>query len=140
MYDIAGSQMGFRQAKASTYVDKTMSNTALQRDDSVFIFYPRSKQDKLGLHWKGPYQVVGCAHPCYEVSTPTRNKWLPRDRLCQVPKDFGDIEEEVEDVTHETEGTDEEEDVDNEKDLIIFLQIGLIACLVIRWPKNSTSG
>ena len=107
MYDIARSQMSLRQAKAATYVDKKMINTVLQRDDSVLIFDPRSKQDKLGLPWKGPYQVVNCAHPCYEVSTPTGNKWLPRDRLRQVPKDFGDIEEEEEEVTHETERTDD---------------------------------
>ena len=115
MYDIARSQMGLRQAKAATYVDK-MINTELQRDDSGLIFDPRSKQDKLGLHWKGPYQVVNCAHPCYEVSTPSGNKWLPRDRLRQVPKDFGHIEEE-EEVTHETASTDDDEDdADSEKD------------------------
>ena len=114
---IARSQMGLRQAKAATYIDKKMINTVLQRDDSVLIFDPRSKQDKLGLRWKGPYQVVNCAHPCYEVSTPTGNKWLPRDRLRQVAKGFDDIEEEEEEVTHETESTDDEEDdVGNEKD------------------------
>ena len=117
MYDIARSQMGLRQAKAATYVDKKMINTALQREDSVLIFDPRSKQDKLGLRWKGPYQVVNCAHPCYEVSIPTGNKWLPRDRLRQVPKDFSDLEEEEEEVTHETESTDDDQDeVGNEKD------------------------
>lgn len=118
MYDIARSQMGLRQAKAATYVDKKMINTALQRDDSVLIFDPRSKQDKLGLRWKGPYKVVNCAHSCYEVSTPTGNKWLPRGRLRQVSKHFGNIgEEQEEEVTHETESTDDDEDyVDNEKD------------------------
>ena len=108
MYDIA---------RSATYHDKKMINTALQMDDSVLIFDPRSKQNKLGLRWKGPHQVVNCAHPCYEVSTPTGSKQLPRNRLPQVPKDFGDIEEEEEDVTHETESSDDEEnDVDNEKD------------------------
>ena len=48
-----------------------MMNTALQRGDSVLIFDPRSRQGKLGLCWKGPFQVVHCAHPCYDVSTPT---------------------------------------------------------------------
>ena len=58
MYDISRSKMGLRQAKPATYIDKIMINTKLQRDDSVLIFDPRSKTDKLGLHWKGPYQVV----------------------------------------------------------------------------------
>ena len=65
MYDIA---------RSATYHDKKMINTALQMDDSVLIFDPRSKQNKLGLRWKGPHQVVNCAHPCYEVSTPTGSK------------------------------------------------------------------
>ena len=51
MYDTARSQMGLRQAKAATYLEKKMINTALQRDDSVLIFDPRSKQ---GLRLEGP--------------------------------------------------------------------------------------
>ena len=117
MYDLAREHMSLRQAKAASYVDRKKLNTVLQPNDHVLVFDHKSSKDKLGLRWKGPYSIVRCSHPCYQIQALKGLQWLPRDRLRKVPPDFATVEDEEEQNGSDNaqESSDDDENSDDNK-------------------------
>ena len=115
MYDLARDHMKLRQAKAASYLDSKRLNTELTQNEQVLIFDHKASKDKLGLRWKGPFTIVKCSHPCYQIHTPRGLQWLPRDRIRKVPPDFAVYQGE-EDSDSDNSDSDNEEDDDDTDD------------------------
>ena len=92
MYNIAREKMDLRQAITVTYYDRKRQDSTLEIGDFVLPYNPRLKREKLTPKWTGPFEVIRCSHPMYQIKLTTEGKisekWLPRDRLRKVSKNF----------------------------------------------------
>ena len=78
------------------HLKKTEVNYCTMDKELLAVFYSVKKcevyEEKLTPKWTGPFEIIKCSHPMYQVKLTTEvkisEKWLPQDRLRKVSKNF----------------------------------------------------
>ena len=76
LYNVARESMQARQVPAATYYDQKVVDDELQVGELVYVLAPRNKSKKLALKWFGPFEIVECCHPAYEILVGNNTKWV----------------------------------------------------------------
>ena len=76
LHNVARESKQARQVAASTYYDKKVVDDELQVGELVYVLAPRNKSKKLALKWFGPFEIVKCCHPAYEILVGNNTKWV----------------------------------------------------------------
>ena len=116
MYAIARSKMDTRQKIAASYYDQKRMDDKLQIGESLYLYLPAKKREKLAIKWVGPYVVVLASHPVYHIQMDNGNqKCVTRDRLRRAGKNTqlatSDVEKEDDRVDTVDNGDKEDENL-----------------------------
>ena len=99
LYELARNTMKTRQAVSATYYDKKVCDDKFEVGDYVYVYLPRNKRIKLALKWMGPFKIISCQHPAYEVAITNHdkvnNKWFVRNHLKRSHKSQHSLEESI---------------------------------------------
>ena len=111
MYAMERSKMETRQKISASYYDQKRMDDKLQIGESVYLYLPAKKREKLAIKWVGPHVVVLESHPVYHIQMENGNqKCVTRDRLRRAGKNAQLATSDVEEVEDLVDNGDKEDE------------------------------